>query len=354
MRGAEAAGQVGRPPRAAVGSLAVEVTTRCPRRCAYCYNAWKAAPDYGDGELPIGELTGLVLGALDDAGLGAVQVTGGEPLSRRGVWELLAALRQSGRRVALVTDGGLIDDAAAARLARLGVGPVQPTLLAARREVHDRLKGGPGFDATVAAIGRLRRAGVPTAVAFVCTAENAQYFREVVELCLALGVDTVAFSRFCAAGAGVAAAEALTPTVAQLQAALAVGEEANARLGMNVRVAISLPPCVANPADYPHLAFGRCAMTSDQPGFTIDPQGRVRSCSTSPTVLGDLRRERFLDVVARARREALAEAATPPDACVGCPWLAACGGGCRVSAEGTYGSLAHADPLAVMAGPPVR
>ncbi|TNF25076.1 MAG: radical SAM protein [Deltaproteobacteria bacterium] len=335
--------------RPRVGTLAVEVTTHCPRRCVYCYNAWKADDGYDRRELPLDTLADLVDTALTEAGLRAVQVTGGEPLARRGIWDFLADLRRRGRRVALVTDGVLVDDDAATRLAALGVGPVQPTLLAADRALHDRLKGAPGsFDQTVAAIGRLRRARVPISVAFILMRDNADHFREVVELCFALGANTVALSRFCAAGAGTADPDALTPTAAQVRAALAVADEANAQLGMHVEVAVSLPLCVADPADYPHLRFGRCAMTSDRPGYTIDPAGRVRACSTSATLLGDLRHEPFAAIVARARREALAEAAQPPAACVGCPDWDACGGGCRVSALGTYGDLTRPDPLAVL------
>ena len=183
------------------GLLAVEVTGRCNRSCRYCYNEWRGA-DAPPEDLPADELVAVVEAALAATGRRAIQVTGGEPLLRPDLFEIIEALRRPERTISLVTDGGLLDEAAIAELVRLKVGLVQPTLRAARRELHDALKGATSFDDTVGAIARLRKAGVPVSVSFVCTSRNYAHFREVVELCFALGVETVAFSRFCSSGAG--------------------------------------------------------------------------------------------------------------------------------------------------------
>ncbi len=337
------------------GTLAVEVTRACGRHCVYCAAPWSGEAVDLDGPpaLPTAELVALVDATLAASGRHHVQLTGGEPLLRADLVALITALGRPDRRVSLITDGGLLTPALAADLARLRVGPVQPTLLAARRDVHDALKGAVAFDATVRAIGYLRAARVPVSVAFVCTRRNAQHFQEVVELCYALGVDTVAFSRFCAAGrGGGTAAEALLPTPDQVAQCLGVAEFATARLGMRVQVAISLPLCVADLRAYPHLSFGRCALGTAAPGFTLDPAGRLRACSVSPTVLGDLCREPFASIVARAETRYFAAMRAQPAACAGCPAWASCGGGCRETARGCYGDTARPDPLARPAAVP--
>jgi pyrroloquinoline quinone biosynthesis protein E len=329
------------------GNLAVEVTARCNRRCTYCYNGWRV-PDAASVplDLPAADLVALVDRVLGESGLDGVQLTGGEPLLRDDFGAVVEGLARPGRRLSLVTDGGLLDDPTVALLARLGVGPVQPTLLAADRGIHDALKGAECFDATVEGLARLVAARVPVSVSFVCTKVNHACFRDVVDLCFALGVRTVAFSRFCTAGNGLHHVEALQPEPAQVTACLDVAEEAVARRGMVVHVAISLPPCILDPARYPHLRFGRCAVSSGRPGYTMDPQGRLRACSVSPVVLGDLRTESWGEVMERARDTYLASMARIPASCRSCEARDQCGGGCRESAIAAFSDPDRADPLA--------
>jgi radical SAM protein with 4Fe4S-binding SPASM domain len=284
--------------------------------------------------------------ALQATGRRIVQLSGGEPLLRPDLFEIVEKLRAPGRTISLVTDAGLLDDGVAQRLKELGVGPVQPTLLAARREVHDHIKGAPSFDATVAAIIRLRKAGVPVSVSFVCTRVNHAHFRDVVELCFALGVQTVAQSRFCNAGAGADAAEELTPTPDMVADNLDVAAWAETALGMKVNVAISLPLCLPREEQRKALKLGRCALGSRFPGYTIDPWGRLRACSVSPVILGDLRSETWEAIESRARDGYFREVAALPSECSGCSLADACGGGCRESARSAYGTLDRADPMA--------
>lgn len=326
--------------------LAVEVTSRCNRACVYCYNSWRTGSPVEGKELTASELVPLVNRALDATGRRVVQLSGGEPLLREDLFEIVEKLRAPGRTISLVTDGGLVDDGAAGRLRDLGVGPVQPTLLAARREVHDRLKGVLSFDATVAAIVRLRNAGVLVSVSFVATRANHSHFRDVVELCFALGVQTVAYSRFCNAGTGGGPAGELTPTPEMIADDLDVAAWARSAFGMKVNVAISLPLCLPSPKHRTALKFGRCALGTDVPGYTIDPWGRVRACSVSPVVLGDLRTESFQTIESRARSSYFREVAALPAECRDCSEAGACGGGCRESARSAFGTLERADPLA--------
>lgn len=327
------------------GTLAVEVTSRCNRSCIYCYNGWRGDPALGVPDRPVRELAALVNRVMDESGLGAVQLTGGEPLLYPGLVELIEAIQVPGRVVSLVTDGGLVEESIVAELKRLGVGPVQPTLLAARREVHNELKGADCFDDTLAAIALLRRHKVPVSVSFVCTRRNFQHFRDVVELCFSLGIRVVAFSRFCTAGHGASSHDELIPDARMVASCMEVAEEANSRLGMRVIMAITLPLCVVEIDRYPHLTFGRCALSTDNPGFTMDPAGNLRACSISSTVLGNLQTESWQAIMARAGKGYFRQMSAPPESCRACALLARCNGGCRESALQHYGDASHPDPL---------
>jgi radical SAM protein with 4Fe4S-binding SPASM domain len=327
------------------GTLAIEVTSRCDRSCSYCYNAWKVDPDYPQGELPASELISLVNKVVIESGITAIQITGGEPLLRPDILDIIEGIRAPGRSISLVTDGGLIDDTLATEFRRLGVGPVQPTLLAANAGYHNALKGTQCFDETMAGIASLLRCKVPVSVSFVCTKENYSHFEETVELCFALGIKVVAFSRLCAAGEGGRNYKELMPTAKMIQHCLQVAEQANERMGMNVIIAISLPLCAFDISHYPHLRFGRCAVSNQTPGFTIDPIGGLRACSISSTRLGNLLEESWDTVLSRAAEEYFKEMTEAPTECQGCSMLARCGGGCRESALTYYGDPDHLDPL---------
>jgi len=352
-------------PAARLGPpLAVEVTAACNKHCLYCYQPRAAVPghegvlrppagrpqddgrEHGGQELPASALVALVERALAASGRNVVQISGGEPLLRPDLFDIVGDLRSAGRAVTLVTDGGLVTAQVAGRLKELGVAPVQPTLLAARRQVHDHLKGVPSFDATVAAIRLLREAGVPVSVSFVCTALNYQHFKEVLELCLVLGVTTVAFSRFCTAGVGAAHRDVLTPDAGMVSACLDVAAAAASKLGMRILVAISLPLCLPDAQRHAGLRFGRCSVGGQLPGYTIDPWGRLRACSVSPVILGDLKTESWSEIMQRERGRYFREVSCVPAACRGCTLEARCGGGCRESARAAYGDLDRPDPLA--------
>ncbi|OIP31286.1 MAG: hypothetical protein AUK47_22745 [Deltaproteobacteria bacterium CG2_30_63_29] len=327
-----------------VGSLALEITGRCNRNCVYCYNDWRARPRETPDELKTATLLELVASVLRATGVRRLTVTGGEPLARPDALDLLAGLVGLGLELSLVSDGGLIDEAMANALAALPVSLVQVTLLAANRESHDALKGTPSFDATLRALAHLKRASVRTSVAFVCTRRNAQHFRDVIELCFALGVKDLAFSRFCATGRGGREDE-LSPTHEQLERCLELADEANARFGMRVHLAIGLPRCAVDVDRLTHLKLGRCALSSARPGLTLGANGELRGCSVSSLVLGELTREPIAAVLARAEVDFFPAVRAVPEACQGCEWVGDCGGGCRESAR-NRGGLEQPDPLA--------
>src|SRR5512135_1802139 len=97
-------------------SFVFEITQRCNHECLHCYNAWKNPVDYPMGELGAGETLEMLGKLLDETGARLVSLTGGEPMLRPDVYEIVDSLRARGVTVNLITNGGLLDDAAIARL----------------------------------------------------------------------------------------------------------------------------------------------------------------------------------------------------------------------------------------------
>ena len=130
-----------------------------------------------------------------------------------------------------------------------------------------------------------------------------------------------------------------------IRGCLEAAEAASERLGMKIHVAISLPHCAVGAGSYRHLSFGGCSLSSGAPGFTIDPWGRLRACSVSPEILGDLRTEDWDAIMGRAREGYLRDLCAMPEACMSCAALRRCRGGCRESALAVSGGFGAMDPL---------
>src|SRR6476620_8513864 len=101
-------------------ALLAEITYRCPLHCPYCSNPVAASPGeaprrpqadgYSNGELTTKEWKRVIREA---AALGVLQIgfSGGEPLARRDLAELIRAAREAKLYTNLITSGiGLDDD----------------------------------------------------------------------------------------------------------------------------------------------------------------------------------------------------------------------------------------------------
>jgi len=175
------------------------VTRACNLRCVHCYAS--ATPGPAPGELTHEE--GLAL--LDDLrgfDVPAVLFSGGEPLVRPDTPELIAHAQSIGLTCTLSTNGLLIDEAMADRLAALGLKYVGISVdgVPAR---HDKLRGMKGaFDGTLAAIRRCRARGIKVGVRFTVHALNQEDLDSIFDLCLENDVQRLCIYHLAYAGRG--------------------------------------------------------------------------------------------------------------------------------------------------------
>jgi len=132
------------------------LTRTCNLNCSHCYS--DAEPRKCPDELSTREARGLIE-SLGRFGVPTLLLTGGEPLMRADLWELIACARSQGIRTVLRTNGTLITPQAAARLKRSGIDDVSISL-ESLHAAHDRLRGKPGaFGASLAGLRNCAAAG---------------------------------------------------------------------------------------------------------------------------------------------------------------------------------------------------
>jgi MoaA/NifB/PqqE/SkfB family radical SAM enzyme len=173
------------------------VTYRCNLRCEMCDLPARAGARRRAGREELGTADLLkVLRDMKAIGVAGVGVTGGEPMLRPDVLEILRGGRRLGLHMHLNTDGFRVARAAEDLLAT-GLRSVNVSLDGATAEEHDRVRRRAGaFDEALSALSSLRqkrRGSNParlTAVT-VLTARNVHRVEAIADVALAAGADRI-------------------------------------------------------------------------------------------------------------------------------------------------------------------
>jgi MoaA/NifB/PqqE/SkfB family radical SAM enzyme len=148
------------------------VTDRCNFACRTCERWRRESAELGTAE---------ALSAIDQlARLGTLRLSlsGGEPLLREDLGELVGRARSSGISVVVTTNGSLVPE----RLTALAAANLVKLSLDGEREVHDRLRGAGSFDLVLTAARALRKAGRRFVFNTVLSAANLGRPGEVIRL----------------------------------------------------------------------------------------------------------------------------------------------------------------------------
>ena len=190
-RAGVAGGRRQRPPRERIESISVNVTNRCPLRCAWCYNGERrpSGPDVSADEM-IHALEGVRHWMAPGAMLALL---GGEPLLEKEKTLALAAwARKRGLAAVVATNGLLVDADFAARAAALGL-DCQVSVDGARRETHEAIRGAGTFEGALAGARTLVGAGAHTLLSMVFHAGSAAEIPDYLRLARSLGVHEARF-----------------------------------------------------------------------------------------------------------------------------------------------------------------
>ncbi len=138
--------------------LVLEVTRRCNLACAYCGSACNGAPQ-GE-ELSASEWIRVIREIVQDfdATKMTVEITGGEPLVKEGIFDILNELGRLGCRFGMVSNGQLLDQSTARTIVRSGLRSLSLSL-DAPFALNDELRGRGASQKVVSAIDAVRAAG---------------------------------------------------------------------------------------------------------------------------------------------------------------------------------------------------
>ena len=311
------------------------LTERCNLVCRHCYQSGNGTTEMDASA--IRETAEEVAEMLADwaekyaiSFTGSLNVTGGEPLVRKDLFEVLHLFKEQGFEISLLTNGTLVDREKAKRMRGL-VSMVQVSI-EGPESVHDAIRGKGAYKRAVAGVGNMLANGISVSLNITISRLNVEYLSDLVLLGRELGVGRVGFSRLVPRGRGAALAEEMVDGE-QLRhiyrSLLSLGDEAM-ETGTGDPLAALL---YEETTDAGEIPFGGCA--AGVSGLTLLPDGTLTPCRRMPIPLGNVARDSIRQVWTESPfLTLLRDKSSYTGRCGRCPRWAACRG-CRAVAYAT-------------------
>jgi radical SAM protein with 4Fe4S-binding SPASM domain len=159
-----------------------ECTLRCNLRCTHCGSSCE--PSSPVRELTTDEMLCILQTVAEDFDTSrmAMAITGGEPLMRPDLFQIMAQMQRLGMLIGIVSNATLLTPDKAARLVDVGMRTISISL-DGPEAVHDAVRGKGTFAKTMQGIEVARRAGIPLVEAITCVRPaNVSLLRETERL----------------------------------------------------------------------------------------------------------------------------------------------------------------------------
>ena len=163
------------------------LTRKCNLKCPHCYI--NASPTELKGELNTEESKQLI-DQIAEVSRPLLILSGGEPLLRKDVYEIIRYGTEKGLRMGMGSNGGLLDANAARKLKEAGIKTVSISLDSPIPEQHDEFRGVAGsWQKAVNAIKALRENDVLVQVNTTLTQQNYNQIDDIMSLSEQIGVE---------------------------------------------------------------------------------------------------------------------------------------------------------------------
>lgn len=165
------------------------ITSMCNLSCEHCYYSAKSKID--PDELSVSE----ILNIADDLALIRVPVvllSGGEPLMKKGIYEISKYISERGIKAGLSTNGTLINQSAVEKILNSGIDYVGISI-DGPEQIHDSFRGKKGaFTLATKSLKKLISAGVRVSIRLTLSKINANHLEEILDWAESIGCH-----RFC-------------------------------------------------------------------------------------------------------------------------------------------------------------
>lgn len=328
--------------------LAINLTRRCNLNCSHCYLDAETLQHGNEGELTTNEVKRVLSEVASRSSDTMVVLTGGEPLLRKDLEELVAHGSKQGLSMVIGTNGVLLTEqrveslkAAGALGAGISVDSLDPAF-------HDQFRGCPGsWEKTLAGMDACRKYDLPFQVHFSINQGNATELEGMIDFTQSVGAHLLNIFFLICTGRGEKMSDI---TAQQYETALEQIIEAQQRhpeLMIRARCAPHYKRIVyqQNPNSPITRAEGYegggCIAGTHY--CRITPEGGVTACPYIPDEEGSIRQQPFLNIWDHAPTFEQLRTPTLGGKCGRCEYQILCGG-CRARPKALGNDLMDTDP----------
>lgn len=331
--------------------VAWELTNRCNLRCRHCRaaDAGEPAPDELNTKEALDLVEQIALLRSKKAPLTLI-LSGGEPLVREDFLDIVRRAVERELRVAVATNGTLLDEKMARTLKDEGVSRISLSLDGADAATHDAQRGLDGaYGQLCAAAARLREAGLPFQINTTLTTNNVDQLSDIVALVPDLGAVEHHVFMFVPTGRGVKMADESLGAQAYEQVLRWL---ADVQKTSPIHIQVTCAPhyqrvlrqtgCVTEGKEGSRRRGGGC-LAGTAFAF-VSSEGEVFPCGYLPIPAGDIRITPFPEIWRSASLfRALRERSRLEGRCGVCEYRRVCGG-CRARAYAVSGQVFDEEP----------
>jgi PqqA peptide cyclase len=325
-------------------ALIAELTHRCPLHCVYCSNPLELTAR--NLELST-ETWSSVFQQAAQLGVLQADFTGGEPLARPDIPDLIKSARTAGLYVNLITSGLPLDEQKLTQLVEAGLDHIQLSFQGADAAIAEEISGTKSHAQKLRVLEWLKKVRVAVTLNFVIHRRNIDQIDEMLKIAESSSATRIEFANVQYYGWGFANRDSLLPTRRQLDDSLVKIKAAEERLRGKIRIESVVPDYYAK---YPKPCMGGWGRKL----MLITPSGEALPCHAAKIIPG----LQFANV----KDQSLAEIWNSSDAFQkfrGETWMQApCNtcdrrtidfGGCRCQALLLAGDAAATDPVCSLA-----
>ena len=328
--------------------VAINLTRRCNLACAHCYLDASTLRDCGDNELTTDEVCQLLHDIVACGESTMVVLTGGEPLVRRDLEEIISYGTRLGLVMVVGTNGMMLTERRVASLKRAGLLGAGISVDSLDADKHDKFRGQSGaWKKTMAGIEQCRRQQLSFQLHFSVTDNNADEIPAVIDFASSSGARILNFFFLVCTGRGSAFADI---TAARYEHVL----------GEIIQAQKNHPELIIRPRCAPH--FKRIAFQQNPESplnrisgnegdgciagthyCRITPEGGITACPYIEDEVGNIRQQSFAEIWNNSEYFGRLRQPNLKGACGSCEFRKLCGG-CRARPVAAGNDLMDADP----------
>jgi len=257
-------------------ALIAELTHRCPLHCVYCSNPLELTQR--STELST-ETWSRVFREAAELGVLQADFTGGEPLARSDLVDLIRAARGSGLYVNLITSGLPMDETRLASLVDVGLDHIQLSFQGSRADTAAEISNTKSHPQKLRVLEWFKQHRLAVTLNFVIHSRNIDQIPEMLAIAESSCATRVEFANVQYYGWAFANRENLLPTREQLASSIELIKQAQERLKGKIRIEYVVPDYYAK---FPKPCMGGWSRKL----MLITPNGSALPCHAAQIIPG--------------------------------------------------------------------